>query len=285
MITRPLAKILKRLSEQGEMPASDLSDTHREALNALFQTEVLHDIRKGRGYSVTINKPEAFSAFVAKHCPDGLPCIDMSPLSRSEGVAKYRNSKQGRLTSEVVIVSAKPGHVLTRRSGQLAVGHLTEVAGVASFVLEEDASDDWQFSGRIATVENYASFVQWHRMGIQAEMAIWTAGRLSDRMIHWFKGLAVAGCTFVHSGDYDPVGMNEFLRLKDQLPDDQVTLHIPNNIDSLFDRYANQSLLANPNAAGLLKSLRTSKDPQVRKILQLMSQANGGLEQEILLHF
>lgn len=285
MITKPLAKILKRLSEQGDMPASDLSGPHREALNALFAAEVLLDVRKGRGYSVTIKNPEAFSEYIAKHCPEGLSHVDMSTLSRSEGIAKYRNSKQGRLTSEVVIVSAKPGHVLTRRSDQLAVGHLTEVAGVASFVLEEDASDDWQFAGRIASVENYASFVQWHRLGIEAEMAIWTAGRLSDRMIHWFKGLALADCTFIHSGDYDPVGLDDYLRLKNQLPGDQVTLHIPNNIDSLFDRYANQTLLANANATGLLKRLRTSKDPQVRKIVQLMNQTNGGLEQEILAHF
>ncbi|MCP4450133.1 MAG: hypothetical protein GY809_01620 [Planctomycetes bacterium] len=227
MISKQLAKILKRLSEQGAMPASDLSGTHRQTLNALFATEILLDVRKGRGYCVKINKGEAFSAFIAKHCPEGLSDSDIGVLSRSEGIAKLRNSKQGRLNSEVVMVSAKPGQVLVRGRDQLEVGHLTEMAGVASLVLDEGKPDYWKFLGHIVSVENYASFIHWRRMGIEADIAIWTGGRISDRVIRWFKSSAMQGCTFEHSGDYDPVGLDEFLRLKKALTGDRVTLFAP----------------------------------------------------------
>jgi hypothetical protein len=283
MISRQLAKRLKRLSEQGDMPASDLSGTHRQALHALFATEVLLDVRKGRGHCVTINKGEAFSTFIAKHCPEGLSDSDIGVLSRSEGIAKLRNSKQGRLSSEVVMVSAKPGQVLVRGCNQLEVGQLTEMAGVASFVLDEGETGYWQFSGQIASVENYASFVHWQRMGIEADIAIWTAGRTSDRMIRWFKSPAMQSCTFVHSGDYDPVGLDEFLRLKKSLTGDRVTLFVPKDIEMLFECYANRTLLHNKNAAALLKRLRESRDPEVCRIVSLMNKNNGGLEQEILL--
>ncbi len=283
MISKQLAKILKRLSEQGAMPASDLSGTHRQTLNALFATEILLDVRKGRGYCVTIHKGEAFSAFIAKHCPEGLSDSDIGVLSRTEGIAKLRNSKQGRLNSEVVMVSAKPGQVLVRGRDQLEVGHLTEMAGVASLVLDEGKSDHWQFLGHIVSVENYANFIHWQRMGIEADIAIWTAGRISDRVIRWFKSLAMQGCTFEHSGDYDPVGLDEFLRLKKSLTGDRVTLFVPKDIEMLFERYANRTLLHNKIAAALLKRLRKSRDPEVRRIVSLMNKNNGGLEQEILL--
>jgi hypothetical protein len=283
MITKQLAKRLKRLSEQGAIPASHLSGTHREVLSALFATEVLVDVREGRGYCVTINKREAFSSFIAKHCPEGLSDSDVGVMSRTEGIAKLRDSKQGRLSSEVVMMSAKPGYVLVRGCDQLEVGHLTEMAGVASLVLDEGESGYWQFSGQIVSVENYASFIHWRRMGIEADIAIWTGGRISDRVIRWFKSSAMQGCTFEHSGDYDPVGLDEFLRLKKSLTGDRVTLFVPKDIEMLFERYANRTLLHNKIAAALLKRLRESRDPEVRRIVSLMNKNNSGLEQEILL--
>jgi len=282
MISQTLVQLLKRLSEQGSIPASDVSDSYRQTLNSLFMTDVLMEVRKGRGLSVVVNNQDAFSAYIAKHCPEGLSDIDTRVMSRSEGVAKLRNSKQGRLTSEAVILSAKHGRVLVRKGDQLKVGDLTELAQVASFLLEEGARNYWQFEGRVALVENYACFVHWHAMGIEADLAIWTVGRISDRMIRWFASSAMKGTDLLHCGDYDPVGLSEFLRLKDQLHDGRVTLYIPEGIETLFERYSNRNLLANANAAGLLKRLRVSDHPDVMRIVGLIDKNNGGLEQEIL---
>jgi len=282
MISKTLARLLKRLSAQGSIPASVVSDSHRRTLSSLFATDVLTEVRKGRGCSVMVNNEDAFSTFLKKHCPEGLDAIALA-LSRSEAVAALRNSKQGRLVSEAVILSARSGQVFVRTDDQLKVGDLTELAQVASFLLEEEASNYWQFNGRIALVENHACFVHWHAMGIEADLAIWTGGLISDRMIRWFASSAMRGTDFLHCGDYDPVGLSEFLRLKDQLPDGRVALHIPEGIETLFARYSNRDLLANDNAAGLLRRLRVSDDPDVRMIVGLMDRNNGGLEQEILI--
>lgn len=281
MISKTLARLLKRLSAQGSIPASAVSDPHRQALRSLFDADVLAEVRKGRGHSVEVYNWDAFTQFLSSYCPEGLDVID-SVMSRWEAVAAFRNSKQGRLASEPVVLSARPGRVLLRSDCQLKVGDLTGLAQVACFLLEEEARDYWRFEGCIALVEDYTCFVNWRAMGNEADLAIWTAGRISERMIRWFASSAMRGTDFLHCGDYDPVGLDEFLRLKSQLPDGRVALHIPEGIETLFERYSNRNLLANDNAAGLLRRLRGSDDPDVRRIVGLMDRNNGGLEQEIL---
>lgn len=283
MSSKQLVNILTRLSDQGALPASQLSEPCRLALQPLFDTEVLTEQRKGRGCSIRVNHPEAFAAFITKQYPEGLSEIGTGRMSRSEGVAKLRDSKYGQLTSEVVMVWAKPGQRLVRNSEILPVGQLTELAQVASFVLGESEPAYWQFAGRIALVENLACFMNWQQMGVLADMGIYAAGRSSDRLIKWCASPALAQCSFVHCGDYDPVGLDEFLRLSRALSQGRVMLFVPDNIDRLFERYANPTLLANPQAAALLNRLRLSTHPDVSRIVSLMNRHNGGLEQEILL--
>jgi hypothetical protein len=283
MMSKTLARLLKRLNEQGKIPASALSNTHRQALTSLFDTDVLVEVRKGRGCSVEVHNPDAFEDFLTTHYPNGLDWID-SEMSRSDATGALRNSKKGRLTSEVVLVSAQPECVLIRQDERLKVGQLTELAQVASFVLKEGPEDHWAFTGRVVLVENYACFIDWQQMPFKADMAIYTAGKISDRMIRWLASSAMKACTFLHWGDYDPVGLDEYLRLKRQLSS-RVSLYIPERIEELFARYSNRSLLAKDKTAGLLKRLRTSNDPDVKRILGLMDRNNGGLEQEILIAF
>jgi hypothetical protein len=88
-------------------------------------------------------------------------------------------------------------------------------------------------------------------------------------------------CEFqiIHFGDYDPVGVDEYLRLKEK--HHRVSFHIPDNIEDLFKKYGNEEILQKNQA--IYERLRESQDKQAKNIVDLMSRYNCGLEQEALL--
>ena len=50
------------------------------------------------------------------------------------------------------------------------------------------------------------------------------------------------GAAFVHAGDYDPVGLQDYLRLSEVCLG-RVSLYLSGNLESLFARYANRKRL------------------------------------------
>ena len=69
--------------------------------------------------------------------------------------------------------------------------------------------------------------------------------------------------------DYDPVGLDEFTRLRERLGA-RVQLHVPENLAFLFKHHANGEL-------------RQSQMAEVRIVLAVIEKHNAGLEQEALL--
>lgn len=277
-----LAQVLIKLCNNGAIAGSDLSDSNRNLLKSLFHADVLSEERSGRGYSIIVKNREALSSFIDKYFPQGLAIIAAGTMTRSQGVARLRNSKRGVLDSEPVFVIAKPQKVLSRNSESLPIGELTATAGIATFLLEEKAEKYWAFTGAIALIENYEIFVNWLQTDIPADIALWTAGRISSRMINWLGSSIMRDCAYVHCGDYDPVGIDEFVRLNQRL-ENRVTFYIPNNIDLLFRMYSNQDLLKKTNSAKILQRLRQDRHPEVLQIINLIDQYGGALEQEVLL--
>lgn len=276
------AQILMKLHKFGSIAASQLSDANKQYLRPLLETGVLIEERKGRGLAIVVNNYKALEAFIEKYFPHGLEPSHIDTVTRSQAVSYWRNSKHGDLTSEPVFINAKNGQVLNRDSKVLPVGQLTEIAGVASFLLGEDLTNYWQFNGTIALVENYEVFTNWQKINIPADIAIWAAGRMSQRMINWLSSDEMQICNIIHCGDYDPVGIDEFCRLFTQIGK-RASLYVPSNIGVLFSKYANPLLLKKQSSSKVLERLRSCKHPDVIEIVKLIDNCNGGLEQEILL--
>jgi hypothetical protein len=251
-------------------------------MKSLFHAEVLSEERSGRGYAIVVNNREALLAFIDQYFPQGLSIATAGIMTRGQGVARLRNSKRGVLDSEPVFVIAKPQQVLSRNSQSLPIGDLTATAGIVTFLLEENSNNYWHYNGTVALVENYEVFVHWRQTDIVADIAIWTAGRISFRMIDWLKSSALRSCSYIHCGDYDPVGLDEFVRLY-KCFQNRVQFHIPVNIDGLFRKYSNPGLLKKYNSAKILQRLRHYEHPQIIKIINLIDHYSGALEQEILL--
>lgn len=75
------------------------------------------------------------------------------------------------------------------------------------------------------------------------DLAIWTVGRMSARrLLAWLASPSMQHCQYTHWGDYDPVGVAEYIRLRDACRD-RVTMWIPDNLESLLRQHGRQSLL------------------------------------------
>jgi hypothetical protein len=167
----------------------------------------------------------------------------------------------------------------TLRAGEavLPVAYWTELAGVASLRLDDR---QWGYDGVLAVVENLEVFWNFEKLETDAELALYAQGRLSGRILEWLASPAMSEARLLHCGDYDPVGMDEYLRLKAACPN-RSNLFLPPDLEDLFTRYGKRELLGS-NAA-VLARLRKVEDKEVRRVVQLMDRYGVGLEQEVLL--
>jgi len=279
MAVDSLAEKITLLLEQGYLAESLLSARDRTRLQSLFDAGVLQAARSGAGRRIVLHDANALESFIIRTYPSGLEGMNTKSSSRSKAVAELRDSKKAR-DSQAVAVLLRGFHDSTLHSGNkiLQVANWTEMAGVAALRLDE--LTQWEFSGIVAFVENLEVFWNFEKLEIEADIAIYAQGRLNSKIVAWLASPAMQHVRIIHCGDYDPVGLDEFLRLKAACPD-RTKLYIPPDFETLLSRYGKKSLI-NDNVA-ILERLRKNNDSQVCSIVELMDRFGVGLEQEILL--
>jgi len=278
MAVDALAEKIGLLRSQGNLAASRLTDRDRTRLRSLFETGVLMEERSGAGKKVVVKNQPALAAFAQRFYPSGLEGSGDALTPRSRGVAEQRDSKKARETGPLmVLLRGFANCELHAGEEVLPVAHLTELAGAAALRLDDR---HWGYSGVLATVENLEVFWNVEKLETGAQLALYAQGRLSGRILNWLSSPAMEQARIIHCGDYDPVGLDEFLRLKTACPE-RCKLHMPSNLEELFSRYGKRELL--PNNAAVLARLRKTEDKEVRRVVKLMDRYGVGLEQEVLL--
>ena len=131
-------------------------------------------------------------------------------------------------------------------------------------------------------MENITVFTHFERLGIDVPLALYTHGRLSKRVLSWLRSQTVKGLEIVHVGDYDPVGLDEYRRLR-HLCGKNVSLYLHPNLSQLFKTYGNPSLLKRVHSQRLLERLRQVEDVSLKTVLAHIDETNAGLEHEGLL--
>ncbi len=89
----------------------------------------------------------------------------------------------------------------------------------------------------------------------------------------------------LHLTDYDPVGLSDYLRLREALAG-HVDLFVPSNLEERFAVFGNRKLIAEkPRNRALLEQVIGSAWPceQSRRVFELIKETGSGLEQECLL--
>ncbi len=276
-----LARKLATLLETGTLPASALGSQARRTLTPLFEAGILEETRSGSGRSIKVRDHDALMAFSRKLFPSGLDsdALFADSLPRAGGILAMRDSKNAASTwAEPVLLRGFDHASLAGPSGNFPVAQLTETAGLCSIRLDEPFR--WGFSGRLAVAENLEFFLSFENTGISCDLVLYSAGRLSCRVIKWLASPLMAKCSVLHCGDYDPAGLQEFIRLWKNVGE-RVTLYVPENLEDLVKQYGKPELLNSQRH--LLPSVRSCANQQVREVCNLLEQYSMGLEQEVLL--
>ncbi|QDG52117.1 hypothetical protein FIV42_15605 [Persicimonas caeni] len=279
-----LADRLARLLDEGSCPASALSRAMRRRLQPLFNLGVLVERRAGAGFRVQLTSPEALLRWIAREYPYGLDGTDKELPSRARGMANFADSKRGRgVDASLLQLRGFGDAVLRHADGDMPVAELTRRFGVASLVLEEPF--EWAFSGRLTIVENLEFFLSVEHLITDVEVALWSRGRTSSRVLNWLASPPMAQATVIHAGDYDPVGLDEYLKLADALSlvgeSTRVELFVPDDFVERLQRFGRAELLS--DSAEVLERVRSQADDAVRGVLAEIDRIGKGLEQEGLL--
>lgn len=281
----PFAAILSEFCNRGSIPASRLKSKKMHLrLQPLVDAGVIVQERSGAGQRWRVLDRDGLYRFSQSQFPSGLePLAASSFVPRNRSVL-YTKDAHGLKSSHLpLFVRGFKNARLTWDDRVLPVASLTAFAGGAGLRLGRDSR--WSFQGTVVTVENSEVLFHIETVIPGTCLAVYTGGRISNLLLQWLSSDAMEKAVFIHAGDYDPVGIQDYLRLSEACPG-RVSLYMPDNLEELFARYANQKRLEDQSS--VLNTLRTckvrsGKDKDFLKIMHLMDRYNGGLDQEALL--
>lgn len=278
----PQEQIRARLSQllaSGTLPLSLCGKAFLKVLRPAVQSGVVSEEKSGAGRRLVVRDPEALRLFFAGRYPNA-DYFENAP-SRVVGVAQVRDSKVlANDAAEIVVVRAWKNGTLHRAGIAIDVAQATREHGVFAFSLA--SNDVYSLSGSCALVENPVVFGLLERLSLPVDIAILGHGRVSRRLLDWLVGMTSEEFKLLHLPDYDPVGLNEFARLRARLGK-RVKLHLPDDLAKQFARFSKRSLMEGGNSQVVLRYLRESEEPEVRAVVELIDRHNAGLEQEALL--
>jgi hypothetical protein len=238
-----------------------------------------------QGKRLRVANADAFAKIVRTATPQGLESLDSLLLSRADAVDQFGDAKAIRAgnVQGIFVRSIKPD-ILMRRTGSseaVDVTALTRIAGGAALMLSDGM--DWTFSGTIATIENEEAFWSHDLILPDIDLAVYVRGKMSNRVLRWLASAPMASCQITHWGDYDPIGVLEYARLRRACAG-RVLLHVPDELENLVARYGKKSLVRADKQIQALCSLRELRDDTIAKrFVQIFDELGKGVEQEILL--
>ena len=274
-----IARAARTLLETGTLARSACSREFLVALAPLLDSDVVIEDRAGAGRRLVVRDPHALRDFIQHYFPNAP--VPAGTSSRVAGVSRFRDTKA--VTSdlpEIVTIRAWNDDALHSAGQPIALAEATRLHGVFAFLLQDTTR--YTLHGPCALVENPAMFTQFEHLGLPPRIAVYGHGRSSNRLLDWLAAQTAPNFQLLHLPDYDPVGLDEFIRLRERLGA-RVQLHLPKNLADLFARHANNELLQKPSTQTLLAKLRLCQIAEVRTVLALIEKHNAGLEQEALL--
>jgi hypothetical protein len=269
---------LANLLAAGALPKTACSAVLLQTLQPLIQAGVVVEERSGGGRRLAVRDAAALRQFMRRHFPN--TPMGEDDTSRMAGVVRFRDSKTfASDTPEILSVRAWVEDALLKAGKPAGAAGASSEHGVFAFLL----NDHYSLRGPCALVENPAVFTQFERLRLPVGLVILSGrGSASGRLLEWLGANDAPGFSLLHLPDYDPVGMDEFRRLRARLGD-RVHLHVPDDLAERFARFSNRGILRKANNQALLANLRKSKLAEVARVVALIDSNNACLEQEALL--
>jgi hypothetical protein len=273
-----LAGRLQQLLQNGSIVGSVLSRPMRKRLESVFWANALVERKAGGGKRVVVANRDALIQWIGSNYPSGLDGHQPGLPPRAAAVADYGDSKAGRpLATRPVFMRGFRGAMLRRPDGEFPLAELTAAHGLAGVLVE--AAAPWQVAGTLGLVENFEMFMHAEEVIPGIDAVLWTAGRFSQRRLDWIA--AMPEVEVVHLGDYDPVGLDEYMRVRTTMPRGRARLFVPDDFEERLMRFGKSDLLIASSA--VLERVRATASPEVRAVLEVMDRHGKALEQEGLL--
>ena len=266
------------LAEQGRLRLSAIGRPALREMQPLFDSGVIAIVRSGSGQALQVQHANALETFMRVHFPQDEAVADLP--ARANALRTMRNTKQARTKESAMLLlrALRPLHCVLDGKG-LDVFSLTQSCGAVAVVL--DGKRFWEMQGQIALIENMECFLHAERMQLGVDAVIYTAGRLSGIALDYLGSGNLHDCSYLHCPDYDPVGLAEYVRYRARLRD-RIQLYVPENLRELLQTYGKSALLQGRNGQ-IMQTLRREANADMKAILQMLDEANAGLEQEILI--
>ncbi len=271
---------LRELQENATVPSSRFSPPVLDDLAPLFETGVLSWEAAKKGRLVRLIVPEAVEEFINRNFP-GETNTFHATTNRAQSILETRDSKLGDTSqTQFVVMRGFGSSVLQQAGNTLNAAALTNSYGVCSLKIDRDSL--WSFEGAVALIENLEVFWNIEKI-MDIDLAIYLGGRTSKQIIEWLASKQMSKANLIHVGDYDPVGLDEFLRFY-QVCGDRVQVFLPRDLENLFSKFGNASLIRDKASnQSLLNKLRSSDNKDVQMVIGLIEKYGCVLEHEILL--
>ncbi|MCF7855244.1 MAG: hypothetical protein K9N51_10645 [Candidatus Pacebacteria bacterium] len=272
-------RLLKRLLDAGAVPLSAVKKRSGNDIASLLHSGAVVEERAGGGGRLVMIHREAVEGMLRAARPDWESTGEVPP--RAEAVRRFRNAKKATPDSPnfVLLRSCRDSCVWRNGHAEVDVTELTRRTGVAGIAVSPD--DDWCTDAPLGMIENKEVFWHCDKLYRNSECGcfMYYAGNVMERVIAWFAKRPRAPRVLFFP-DYDPVGLGNYLALK-QACSGQVELVVPPDFEQLLKTWGKQDLLGK-NTHRLTKILEHG-DNEVRRLVELMQEYGCGLEQEILL--
>ncbi|MCH8505099.1 MAG: DUF2220 domain-containing protein [Ectothiorhodospiraceae bacterium] len=271
---------LAALQTEGSLRLRVVGSEARRRLQPLLHTGVLQVKKSGRGQRLEVVDQETLARFIQSQYPEGVTAP--RPTTRADAVHRLRSAKRGGNLSQYrgMFVRVLQPHALdTPGLDGNTLHDITTAAGAVAVVLGREP--ECACRGTVVTVENEDFFHQAEALIPEADLLIYTAGRMSARLIEWLsrqQGMEQV----IHAGDYDPVGIQEYLRLKKAIAH-RVQLFMPADLETLFAHHSDPAILRRESNQRAMSLVRANLDPAAQKVAALIDRYGAGLEQEVLL--
>ncbi len=194
---------------------------HSKVFKSMLESKVVIKEMRGRGFVYFLGKHEPFEDFYSSTFPNP----DITVLSELDNQMKYRNTKATSIEKERIVFLRGNGSVVVNGEYINLAMH-TKRFGLFSTVLKSLQVN------KICFVENIEPFLNAEKLLGKNFIFIHFYGRLPKEQI-----LRRITCKkYLHFGDYDYVGLNEFVRASNVYP--HASLYVPDNFEALFDKYS-----------------------------------------------
>lgn len=233
-----------------------------QEFQSLVRSKVLGDEKSGRGRNYTINKPEHYADFIARTFPAG----DIEVKNEIDNQRKYRNTKATTVEKERAVFLRGSCSILLNNE-EVNLSFYTTKFGLFSGILNS------LHVKKLCFVENFTSFLQAEKLLGNEYVYIHFYGRFPKNTI-----LKKIVCDeYLHFGDYDFVGLQEYLRAKSAFKN--ATIYIPDNLDELFKKYATKRKAKDT----MYKNVKNTTEADVIHIREMILTSGDFLEQQILM--